>query len=600
MIIPLAGRLMTCSIGLIFIAAAVMAVKTLLRRHLSLKVQYRLWFPFLSVLAVPFIPVRLYDSASVFSWIHSLKAATGGMIYNKFAAPGNLAGISGEWLKDFSVSVSRQAPLHFYNTAFFIWIAGVIFMTALTVGSCIRINRIKQASLPLQNKKLRMLFDSCKRELGIKQEIPILSTACLKSPVTVGVIRPCIIIPIPIITELDEKELRFILMHELSHYKNKDTFINQLSCMAQILYWFHPVVWFAMKELRRDEESACDGAVLDRLEAKEYLSYGDTVLKFAARLSGISYTPTAGMGGRAKDLKKRILGIRDYRYETRSDKAKGAAALTLITALVFSITPAIASNADSRSSYRLRAQYVEEVDLSSYFQGYEGSFVFYDTHADQFHIYNPKAALKRVSPDSTYKIYSALTALEAGVITPDSTAQRWDGTNQPFEAWNQDHTLSSAMKNSVNWYFNVLDGQSGLEKLQHSLNSIHYGNEDLSGGLSTYWAESTLKISPVEQVELLARLASGNLPFKPENLQAVKESLFLTKSGCVSLYGKTGTGAVNNKDINGWFIGFIQSSQNTYVFAVNLQGDDCANGAAAGEIALDILRDHLYSLRKFC
>lgn len=547
MIIPLAGRLMTCSIGLVFIAAAVMAVKTLLRRHLSLKVQYRLWFPFLSVLAVPFIPVRLYDSASVFSWIHSLKAATGGMISNEFAASSNLAGISGEWLKDFSVSVSRQAPLHFYNTAFFIWIAGVIFMTALTVGSCIRINRIKQASLPLQNK-----------------------------------------------------ELRFILMHELIHYKNKDTFINQLSCMAQILYWFHPVVWFAMKELRRDEESACDGAVLARLEAKEYLSYGDTVLKFAARLSGISYTPTAGIGGRAKDLKKRILGIRDYRYETRSDKARGAAALTLITALVFSITPAIASNADSSSSYRLRAQYVEEVDLSSYFQGYEGSFVFYDTHADQFHIYNPKAALKRVSPDSTYKIYSALTALEIGVITPDSTAQRWDGTNQPFEAWNQDHTLSSAMKNSVNWYFNRLDGQSGLEKLQHSLNSIHYGNEDLSGGLSTYWAESTLKISPVEQVELLARLASGNLPFKPENLQAVKESLFLTKSGCVSLYGKTGTGAVNNKDINGWFIGFIQSSQNTYVFAVNLQGDDCANGAAAGEIALDILRDHLYSLRKFC
>ncbi len=110
---------------------------------------------------------------------------------------------------------------------------------------------------------------------------------------------------------------------------------------------------------------------------------------------------------------------------------------------------------------------------------------------------------QRVSPDSTYKIYSALAALDAGVISPGKSEIAWDQKQYPFSSWNKDQTLDSAMSSSVNWYFQTLDKKLGKTELQKTLRRIRYGNEDISGGITSFWLESSLKISPLEQVILL-------------------------------------------------------------------------------------------------
>ena len=53
-----------------------------------------------------------------------------------------------------------------------------------------------------------------------------------------------------------------------------------------------------------------------------------------------------------------------------------------------------------------------------------------------------------------------------------------------------------------------------------------------------------------------------------------------------SQYGKTGTGRVNGQDINGWFIGFIESQNNTYFFSTNIQSEQRATGSKASDGAL--------------
>ena len=63
-----------------------------------------------------------------------------------------------------------------------------------------------------------------------------------------------------------------------------------------------------------------------------------------------------------------------------------------------------------------------------------------------------------------------------------------------------------------------------------------------------------------------------------------------TKSG--NLYGKTGTGAVNGREVNGWFVGFVETDENVYVFAVNIQNDSNATGLTAKDTALSILHDY--------
>ena len=82
----------------------------------------------------------------------------------------------------------------------------------------------------------------------------------------------------------------------------------------------------------------------------------------------------------------------------------------------------------------------------------------------------------------------------------------------------------------TNWYFESIDKQLGASTINSYLQQIGYGNENISGDFSSYWMQSSLKISPVEQVELLKNLYRNNFNFTPANIHAVKNSIHLTAS----------------------------------------------------------------------
>jgi bla regulator protein BlaR1 len=177
------------------------------------------------------------------------------------------------------------------------------------------------------------------------------------------------------------------------------------------------------------------------------------------------------------------------------------------------------------------------------------------------------------------------------MITRDQSSFQWDGTQYSYPAWNQNQNLSSAMKNSVNWYFQTLDKKIGFMNLQNYFNRVGYGNCNLSGGISDYWLESSLKISPVEQVRLLKSFYTNQFGFEQFNIDTVKSALLLSQQNGNSLSGKTGTGTVNGKNVNGWFIGYVETNGNTYFFATNIQSRNNASGSVAAKITLSILNE---------
>ena len=143
------------------------------------------------------------------------------------------------------------------------------------------------------------------------------------------------------------------------------------------------------------------------------------------------------------------------------------------------------------------------------------------------------------------------------------------------------------MKNSVNWYFQALDKKLGKKRLLDFYDRIGYGNCSLRGGISRYWMESSLKISPLEQVMLLSQFYENKWNFQDKTIAAVKRALKVSPA----LSGKTGTGMINGKTKNGWFIGYVESASGPRFFALNLQGRDGASGVRASEIAQKILKD---------
>lgn len=294
-----------------------------------------------------------------------------------------------------------------------------------------------------------------------------------------------------------------------------------------------------------------------------------------------------------KQMKRRILNIASYEKPTLQKKLKSFIAFLMISILLFGLTPFVSTYATDEKQYQWNttSKNCSEIDLRNYFGKYEGSFVLYDLKRDVWKIHNIDRAVLRVAPNSTYKIYDALFGLEEGVITPANSLIKWNWKNYPFEAWNTDQTLQSAMGASVNWYFQTIDERLGADSIQKYLHQIGYGNENLSGNLSSYWLNSSLKISPIEQVELLVKLHNNRFGFSLENTGTVKNALRISSSAFGDLYGKTGTGRVNGQDVNGWFIGFVENAYNTYFFASNIQYQKHATGKKASEITLSVLSD---------
>ena len=187
---------------------------------------------------------------------------------------------------------------------FFIWLAGMAVMLLLLIRSYFRLRHIKRSSLPLQNRDILALYGRCLHETHIRRNIPVRSTAFLRSPVITGFLKPCIYLPLHLISDCDPADLRYMLLHELQHYRHKDAAVNYLMNIAAVLFWFNPFVWLALKEMRGDREPACDSAVLEMLETKDYEDYGHTLINFAEKISLIPFPFASGMGGNMKQLKK--------------------------------------------------------------------------------------------------------------------------------------------------------------------------------------------------------------------------------------------------------------------------------------------------------
>lgn len=580
-----------CNILISGIIVILLLLKRLLKNSLSSRMQYNLWFLLLGLLAVPFIPFRFIGLPQIFSWLTSpwISSSSGTIT----TATTTVTSTNSSWMNDFALSVNSKAPSIAGYLLAGVWMTGMCIMILSLFKAALRLHILKRSALPLQNQEIRRLYHRCREELNIHRDIPVYSTAFLQSPVIVGFVKPCIYLPIYLISAPNEVDLKYMLLHELQHYRHHDALANVLMNLAGVVYWFNLPVRFALKEMRNDREIACDTSVLEMLDEGAYADYGNTLINFAEKISLASFPFSSGLGGNKNQIQRRIIHIASYEKPTFAKKLKGTVAFALMVLLLVGLTPALSAYAADTDHYTWKpsSAQISYVDLSSYFGTYDGSFVMYDAGNNAWSIHNIDHALLRVSPDSTYKIYDALFALEAGIITPEHSLMVWDGTSYPFEAWNADQTLPSAMASSVNWYFQSLDRQLGMTALSDDIRNIGYGNENIGGDLSAYWMEGSLEISPVEQVELLVRLQNNSFGFAPENVQVVKNALRLFSSATGTYYGKTGTGRVDGQDVNGWFVGFIETPDTTYYFATNIQADSNATGSTASEITMSILSD---------
>ena len=569
----------------------ILIVKGFFKHRLSARWHYFIWFLFVARLALPDIFISPVSLLNIYRF---LRASAGKPVdMNTLQTPLNHTTLYKQILsplEDYTLSVSKGNIDWVMSALFYIWIMGVIYTLVYIYVCNRRAVRIVKGSKWICEKEPLKLLEECKKRLNIKKDLQLIQSHHIKSPALFGLLNPCIILPDSFHSTLSSRDLRYIFLHELVHYKNRDVLVNLIICLIEALHWFNPIIWYGFNRMRQDRELACDATVLEVLEEKEYYHYGTTIIKVLenTRRPSSAYSMTAISNN--KDLmKKRISMIAVFRKESISSRITGFIVFILLAFVVLTNAESISYTDLSEAQAELPHNVLFE-DLGSHFQGYDGSFVLLDVNKDVYYIYNEKRSRERVSPCSTYKIISSLVGLETGLLKDKDTKISWDGIMYPFKPWNQDHTLETAFAFSVDWFFEKFTAEIGKDKIMKYMKEIRYGNRDISGK-KNFWQESSLKISPIEQVEVLLRLYNSQLPFTQKNIDTVKTIMKVVEKEGILLSGKTGTGIVNGKSINGWYIGYVEKGQQVFVFAANIQGVDHASGQQAREITLSVLKD---------
>ncbi len=261
--------------------------------------------------------------------------------------------------------------------------------------------------------------------------------------------------------------------------------------------------------------------------------------------------------------------------------------LGLLAAAAIAPSRAFANVAPQRSEIR--------DDLAKRFTdaGTVGTFVGYKT-GDYLIIASDKdRSGQAFLPASTFKIPNSLIALETGVVgDPDNDVFKWDGVKRSIEAWNQDHTLRSAIAASVVPVYQEIARRIGAERMQKYVDLFEYGNRNIGGGIDQFWLTGEMRIDPIQQIDFVDRLRRGVLPVSKRSQDLVRDILPVTVVGDATIRAKSGLlGAELGKPSLGWLVGWAEKAGAQTVFALNLDVREPRHVADRMKLAQQCLAD---------
>ncbi|MEY8576441.1 M56 family metallopeptidase [Oscillospiraceae bacterium 21-37] len=140
---------------------------------------------------------------------------------------------------------------------------------------------------------------------GIKKPIELCVNPLVSSPLLIGFFRPCIVLPS---ADIPEKDFRYIILHELTHYKRRDMFYKWLVQITVCLHWFNPLVYLMSQEVTKACEFSCDEAVLAKMGCNHAQDYGKTLLDAMAAVGRYKENLGAVTLSENKQLLKERLG----------------------------------------------------------------------------------------------------------------------------------------------------------------------------------------------------------------------------------------------------------------------------------------------------
>ncbi|HDE9081421.1 TPA: beta-lactam sensor/signal transducer BlaR1 [Staphylococcus aureus] len=578
----MAKLLIMSIVSFCFIFLLLLFFRYILKRYFNYMLNYKVWYLTLLAGLIPFIPIKF----SFFKF-NNLNNQEPTVESNSHNLNPNIN--TTKPVHEFTTDIHKFNWDSIDNICTVIWIVLVIILSFKFLNSLLYLKYLKKQSLYLNEKEKdkinKILFNH-----QYKRNIVIRKAESIHSPITFWYGKYIILIPSLYFKSINDKKLKYIILHEYAHAKNRDTLHLIIFHIFSIAMSYNPLIQIVKRKMIHDNEVEADRFVLNNINKNEFKSYAEAIMDSVLKTSFFNKNILShSFNGKKSLLKRRLINIKESNLKKQSK-------LILIFICIFTFFIMIIQSqflmGQSLTDYNykkpLQSDY-QILDESKNFGSNSGSFVMYSMKKDKYYIYNEKESRKRYSPDSTYKIYLALFGLDRHIISDKNSRMSWNHNHYPFDSWNKDQDLNTAIQNSVNWYFERISNQLSKNYTSDQLKQLNYGNKNL-GSYKAYWLEDSLKISNLEQVIVLKNMMEQNNHFSKNEKKQLSSSLLIRKNENYELYGKTGTGIVNGKYNNGWFVGYVITNHDKYYFSTHLS-DEKASGENAKFINEKILKE---------
>ncbi|HDI0203550.1 TPA: beta-lactam sensor/signal transducer BlaR1 [Staphylococcus aureus] len=578
----MAKLLIMSIVSFCFIFLLLLFFRYILKRYFNYMLNYKVWYLTLLAGLIPFIPIKF----SFFKF-NNLNNQEPTVESNSHNLNPNIN--TTKPVHEFTTDIHKFNWDSIDNICTVIWIVLVIILSFKFLNSLLYLKYLKKQSLYLNEKEKdkinKILFNH-----QYKRNIVIRKAESIHSPITFWYGKYIILIPSLYFKSINDKKLKYIILHEYAHAKNRDTLHLIIFHIFSIAMSYNPLIQIVKRKMIHDNEVEADRFVLNNINKYEFKSYAEAIMDSVLKTSFFNKNILShSFNGKKSLLKRRLINIKEANLKKQTK-------LILIFICIFTFFIMIIQSqflmGQSLTDYNykkpLQSDY-QILDESKNFGSNSGSFVMYSMKKDKYYIYNEKESRKRYSPDSTYKIYLALFGLDRHIISDKNSRMSWNHNHYPFDSWNKDQDLNTAIQNSVNWYFERISNQLSKNYTSDQLKQLNYGNKNL-GSYKAYWLEDSLKISNLEQVIVLKNMMEQNNHFSKNEKKQLSSSLLIRKNENYELYGKTGTGIVNGKYNNGWFVGYVITNHDKYYFSTHLS-DEKASGENAKLINEKILKE---------
>lgn len=199
-----------------------------------------------------------------------------------------------------SASMSTERVPGFTTVLVGIWAAGVLLLLSLASQRWTNVVRSLRRASRAGGHELQATARRLTSRLGMSRRVRILVSQANLGPMVFGSYRPVLVLPEVLVDAKSPAELEPIIAHELLHARRGDTTLGALQFVAQLLWWFHPLVWWASRQSNRVSERCCDEEVLAYLRCKpsDYARCLLDTLELRAHLQAVPALP----GIRSNDI----------------------------------------------------------------------------------------------------------------------------------------------------------------------------------------------------------------------------------------------------------------------------------------------------------